>query len=490
MKHIGKCLIALLMTMVMAVSTTAIAVSGAAIQTAPHYKGYTIFGDSLASGFAVKKEDGWDDNLVKAKTDYGYLTPLLNVPEGYYDAADIQALRELSGGQTYRVHNSYPDLVGNAIGIRQKDDSRASYQALEKNGFYNLSRPALRSVEVRMMVDPSYQGDSLSSTIWGYIEPEGVDAIRKKTVEYVKNSELITINIGSNDIAINCLMRALNVLHSLDDYDILQKEVTKLAAEGRIDEATAQVFHRAKVVGMFPAMATAYLYGFFTGAQLFTQNWDPIIEGIHKINPKAKIIAVGFNNPFSTYALTDFGDENWLRIGHLLDVALGMMDVHEKELASTRNYYTFVDAWDVEPMGLLPLIPGIVTWEYLDNMMTAVHPTNKGHEYTANQIIKELNGDKSVEELADITPNLSTDFYRVEVQSTEGGRVFSNMAVAREGDYIRLNIHPKKGYKLGQLKVIDSATGKDVRYQSYVENRYTCYMPKGNLEVMAEFVPE
>lgn len=489
MRKILRRSLSLILTLALVLSCMSIAASAAEKLKAPHYNGYSIFGDSITTGFGVKKEGDWDKNLKKGDNDYGVLTSMLNVPEDYYDADDIQGMRNISGGTTFRVHNSYPDLVGNAIGIPMKDDSLKSYANLEKSGFYNLALPGLRSTEVRMMVDPSYEGDELSQQIWNMVQPEGIDVLRAKTREYLQHSELVTINIGSNDIAVNCLIHALNVLHDTDDYDVLQKEVTTLIAQGRLPEAFADVYHKAKVVGMFPAMSVAYLKAFAEGSTVFFENWDPIIENIHKINPKAKIIAVGFNNPFSTYALTDFGDENYLRIGHALDAALGLMDLHISQLCSTKDLYTYVNAWNSEPIGLLPLLPGLLTGEYFDNVMFNVHPTNKGHAYIASQIVKSLNGDTSVSEMANILPSTSTDFYNIAIKSTDGGRMTSGMQVAREGDYIRLTAHPEDGYQLGDLTVIDSATGKKLDTQSYVKNKYTLYMPKGNLEVLATFVP-
>ena len=488
MKHVTRKLFALLMSICMVATICAsLAVSSSA--ATPKFKGYTIIGDSITAGMGIKKTGKWDKNLPHSGViDYQVLQGMVNVPEGYYGVDEIETIRRMAGGTTFRVHNSYPDLVGKAIGIKQKNDSLASYQNLEASGYYNLALPGLRTHEIRAILDPSFKGDQYTAEILGITNPNGYEALHAKAVEYIKNSELVTIACGSNDVALNCLIRSLHVINDYSFYDDLEAQVLAMYANGQFEEASRTIALVARTLGHAAPAAAAYLEGLVTGMTLFFDNWDPIIDAIHNINPNAKIVAVGFYNPFKSYALTDFGDENILKIGHLLDALLGTLDLYITNLASTRAYYTYANIWDTDVVGLMPLGPNLVGDVYFKSLLFNVHPSNKGARYIADQIIKALEGDPTVQQLANPLSMLKLNYNGVSMDVGEGGSAYTNAYIgsANQGDYIRVFYAPDEGRTLKSVKVTD-AYNNSLEVINYMPGQAQFVMPNGPVTVHVTF---
>lgn len=490
MTRVSKKLLSVVLSLALMVSVLAtfFVASHAEDSATPQFKGYTIIGDSITAGMGIKKAGNWDKNLKPAKVDYQILSSMVNVPEGYYGVDDIEALRQLAGGVTYRVHGSYADYVGKAVGIKIKDDSAASYAKLEQQGYYNLSLPGVRSTEIRKMLDPSYQGDQYTDEIFGIVNPAGYETLHNKAVEYIQNSELVTIACGSNDVALNCIIRALHAIYDDNIPVDVEQLVLSLVAQGRLPEAVTELSDTAKILGKAPLAAAAYLQGLAEGSVTFFQNWDAIISSIYNINPNAKIVALGFYNPFKTFAITNYGDENFLRIGHALDALLGALDLHVTTLASTRNLYTYVNIWDTDVIGIMPLAPNLFN-DYFKYILFNVHPTNGGHKYIANQIIKALQGDTSVQQLANPIPNLAAGYHYVGTVSSNYGTISANTlnSGAQAGANVRVNVYPEEGHRLSKLMVIDE-NGHKVECETYAQGVYTFIMPDCAVQVEAMFV--
>ena len=423
MRTSSKKLLAILLVVAMTVSVIGVSAMAEPVSTTKQFKGYTIIGDSITSGYSVEKDPNWDANLVPKDIDYGILANMVASPEGYYSVQDVEALRQMGGGTTYRVHGAYPDLVADGLGYVMPDDSEASYRALESNGYYNLSLPGLRSCEVREMVDPSYHGDDISQDIWDIVQKDGKEVMMQKAEEYIKNSDVMTINIGSNDVAINCFIRALKVIDQAGADTQALNYIRAAVALGDYATATSYLMEAAKLLGVFPLAAAAYLQGLATGLTTFTENWDPIIQNIKRINPDIKIYAVGFNNPFKNFHITDLGDEYWLRIGHALDILLQTMNVYVTQLSSQKDQYTFVKTWDSEPIGMGTLVTGLIDGTYFKYILFTVHPTNAGHRYIADQILQAIKDDPFTPAEEPVNPPAPTGRY-VDVNDGDWFKIF------------------------------------------------------------------
>lgn len=383
------------MVLIVAMTAALLSVSALAAPTTKQFRGYTIFGDSITSGYSVEKEGNWDANLQPVDIDYGILSDLVPCPDTHYSVQDIEGLRKLTDGVTYRVHGSYPDLVADGLGYKMPNDSVESYADLLNQGYYNLSLPGLRSVEVRMMLDPGYAGDDISSDLWGIVQKDGYPLMQQKAREYIAKSDIVTLSIGSNDVAVNCFIRALKVIEAAGADTQTLNHIRAAVAVGDYGTASSYLFEAAKFFAVFPAAVAAYIQGALTGSATFFQNWDVIVSKIHEINPNAKVYAVGFYNPFRNFHVTDLGDEYWLGLGHFFDILLQSMNIFIHSVASTKDTYTYVDVFDVDVIGMGTLITGLIDGSYFKYILFDVHPTNKGHQQIAERVLKAMQADQT-----------------------------------------------------------------------------------------------
>ena len=168
-------LIAILLALVMAL--TAICVSAFAAQK-KQYESYTFFGDSVTTGFGIAS---------------------------YYAVAE-----EGGTAEGMRVDGAYPDLVAKGVGI---DESNENY--------YNEAHSGWRTSELRETLDPTYdnedgkfakalsQGMANGKTLADPQDP----ALQAKVREEIAKSDLITIDLGSNDLQLPVLAALFSIVY-------------------------------------------------------------------------------------------------------------------------------------------------------------------------------------------------------------------------------------------------------------------------------------
>ena len=81
MRTYTRKLVATILVVAMVAALVSISVL-AAPASGKQFKGYTIIGDSITSGYSVEKDPNWDANLVPQDIDYGILANMVASPEG------------------------------------------------------------------------------------------------------------------------------------------------------------------------------------------------------------------------------------------------------------------------------------------------------------------------------------------------------------------------------------------------------------------------
>ena len=161
----SKRILALVLAAVLCMGLFCLSAGAATKETVKQYDTYTVLGDSIPGGFGLST--------------YPYSTA------GGPDIVDGKVIG-LNDGTL--VVNSFPEIVSKAIGAEKTN---------------SLSRSGMRSTELRMMLDENYKGDDytelLVSTNLG-MDMDAFLASRQQYVDSVKEADLITINIGSNDL--------------------------------------------------------------------------------------------------------------------------------------------------------------------------------------------------------------------------------------------------------------------------------------------------
>ncbi len=297
------------------------------------YNTYSVVGDSIAAG---------------------YLLP------GYQFGGKKKAAWNL-------VKNSYPWYIAQAVGAKKT---------------YQMSHGGYRTSDVRVILDDSYQGDFISGRrLPSPPNSYSIDwtAMKKLQKEYRANiakSDLITVNLGSNDA-----IQAFSVLS-----DIVEKDLSILQAQAQmgldpLENLGTTLAHAVQLTSnsIDAARLVKLEADAFTG---FSDNFDSIIREIRKLNPSAKIVVMGVYNPVEVASINTMLTN--IQYGQILSPVFDIFNNYMQYQSSLRNEYTYVDMVNIETyLGI---------GDFNANPDTAIdgHPTPKGHKQMAEEVLAVL----------------------------------------------------------------------------------------------------
>ena len=438
--------ISVLLTIAMMFSLCSAVSFAATEEDVLQYGTYTSLGDSAVAGYAIP---GWDEMKMEyavwgeAAVDMtvreeiatlnAFLTEDLALKEGtpeyeakfaelkqakldelgddlasYWHATDYTRLHEVRG--------TYASILARAVGASEADGT-----------FRHYAQCAFRTEELLMMLDPSYKGDSkenidiaagMSNGSFSYdnlleLQENGL------YVDAIKNSNLVTMSIGANDIYVPILGTVLVDLVQLmleaaaeQGETVTEEEAMQTAAQA-VAENDTEVFEQAaeyagdvelgeateaeqaeavaalnaaedsgevdsndeasalKSVAALIALITAKdpLYpAKITKLALACEvnyriNYPKIVKRIFDINPNVTLVV-----PSYTMNYDGFGT-----LGSILKLVFGEMNLFVKTQASLNKNITFVTLPDKE-------------LTFADNS----HPDEAGHALIAQTILKAL----------------------------------------------------------------------------------------------------
>ena len=317
--------LALVLTVVMLAGVLSVGSLAATLQNAKHYDTYVCLGDSIAEGFGP-------DN---------------------------------------------PDYVG----LKRCDFAYHAYvaDAVTASNFYPMARPGGSTSEVLYFVDTSVPYDSSYFRI--PLDEEAAAAVRAQVQDVVKKADLITLNVGSNDIFTTTLFAVAAVLYA--DTEIPENVQNMINNYGNYGEAFQQLYLTAAKLGRLPDVVKTFRETFAAAYQQFRTNWNQICKSIYTLNPDVTLVAVGFFNPVKSLRLSG---NSQLEIGQLMDSAAVMMNTFIKYNADYARQYLYADVYNTECYKLLPVDDP----NFAATMVPNVHPTHDGHKFMAEQIVKVL----------------------------------------------------------------------------------------------------
>ena len=297
MKKGSKRLLALLLALTLMGSLLAVGASAASGSTVKHYSVYVNLGDSIASGYGLPNDQ----------------TPKTIVPNSYV--------------------------------------ARLAY-AVQADYYYAYAQRGYRAAEVRMLLDNNYNGDALTDSAEmleataNYTTSKSLKSQRKGYQQAVKSADLITLDVGFNDIW-------LPMKHYVNQW-----------TENTVGAALT-----------FPVLSAQTVWE-WTGE--FMINYAKVVDKILELNPDCTIILVGSYNPCDTWSLTGMP----IGYGKLIGPVYEAINAYKKTIAALHSSNcTYVDVSGVD-----------VGTKQLDLSQGGFepHPTKKGHEYMFNQIVAAL----------------------------------------------------------------------------------------------------
>ena len=297
------------------------------------YNTYSVIGDSIAAG---------------------YMLP------GYKFGGKKKAAWHLQ-------EQSYPWHIARAVGAKRT---------------YQMAHGGYRTSDVRLILDDSYQGDFINGRRLpsiGKTRDVDWDAMNKLRREFRSNiakSDLITVNIGSNDAT-----QAFAVLMELveDDVSIMQAQ-----AQMGLDPLENLGYTLAHMIelttnSVLAARLVKLEADAFTG---FSENFDTIIREIRKLNPRAKIVVMGVYNPVEVASIETLLTN--IQYGQILTPVFDIFNNYMQFLSPMTKEYTYVDMVDIETY------VGIGQLDANPDLLMDAHPTARGHKQMADEVLAVL----------------------------------------------------------------------------------------------------
>ena len=271
--------------------------SAAAYAKTPSYETYVVLGDSIATGYQ-------QPTYVEGQNVRKVCWPL--------------------------IETAYPGVLAKMVSASKT---------------YMMAKGGWRTVELRAVLDKNYFGDAmcrerlplLEGSSW-QPDVKAVATLRHGYRANIKKADLITVQIGSNDV-----WQPIQVAkRNLDDPGY----IAQLAAIEASSVATLKI------------------------------NFDEIIRMLRKLNPDAKIVVLGLYNPVASESL-EIGPLE-VPYGDLLTQAIRVVNAYMRDGCPYADEYEYVNVMGIET---LKSHPGSA--DYVDDP----HPTAKGHRQIAKRIL-------------------------------------------------------------------------------------------------------
>lgn len=232
---------------------------------------------------------------------------------------------------------AYPQLIGNALAMDYIYEDQDT-----EDDIYNYALNGMRAEELLMLLDSTYSGDAYTEGRFG---KDYIAGLRAEYIENVKNADLITINVGINNLTTFPIQQTLLAFNGEETYEmdwaryIGQSRYEKISKGktavmdlllGIVDNAESRkpvlddlnAYEKAE-----RALETASttIESLFYGLIGYVVNLDAAVEAAAELNPNATIVLIGFYNPLEG---TYFNVDKTIEIkDHELDLSKYTVDV-------------------------------------------------------------------------------------------------------------------------------------------------------------------
>ena len=321
------------------------------------YGKYMCVGDSIAAGCALTK-DGSETYFDQNAENFEYV-----YSEDYIYLGHNYAV----------VPQAYHSLVAEGLNAE----------------LLQCAKSGMRGVELRYWLDGVYN-DYDETRSWDniYFDIDGngftladLDAYNE-IIDYpakVREADVISINIGSNDVFSFTFGVVIGELTNDSDDPTLKAIKEYLESTGNVGAAFGKLIDAYQSMGKLPELAATLVDALNTTYEQYKVNYDAIMEKILEINPDIVVINVGVFNPLR---YVGFGSDGSTDISFAAESVVekmnNMLKGYEQKYANC-HYADVTDTETYEQSYNDPLF-----WQYFT---LKVHPTIAGHKYMAQQIL-------------------------------------------------------------------------------------------------------
>lgn len=324
------------------------------------YDKYMCIGDSIAAGCALTK-DGSETYFDQNSENYAYV----------YSEEYIYL------GHNYAVvPKAYHTLVSDALGAE----------------LLQCARSGMRGVELRYWLEGIFNDyDETCSWDNTYFDVdangftiEDLDAFNAyiNYPEKIKEADVISINIGSNDVFSFTFGVVLRQLTADTSDPALNEIKAYLESTGNLGAAFGKLVDTYQSMGKIAELLSVLLDALNTTYNQYEENYNAIMEKIYELNPDVTVINVGVFNPLR---YVRFNSENDTDISFIANGIVNKMNNLLKTYQSKYDNCYYADVTDTETYYQSYDDP--LFWQYFT---LKVHPTIAGHQYMAQQILNVI----------------------------------------------------------------------------------------------------
>ncbi|MDO4816430.1 MAG: S-layer homology domain-containing protein [Bacillota bacterium] len=263
----------------------------------------------------------------------------------------------------YRTPGAYPDRIAREIGAQ----------------LTQLACGGMRTVELRACLEDDYvMPDEYANNF----SRAKVQEIRSLYAPAIANADIITLNIGLNDVMTYAMLRAKAASSKLGVY--IDSTIAELEAKGEYTSALVKLLDAVKTVDKYGNVAKEAIDGLYDGYNHFCENWDAIIGDIYKLNPKVTLMVAGFYNPFDHLKISD---DSVLELGKAADGIMELLDVKIKNGSPYSSRYIYVDIMGVQSLAA-KCGDSLTDEGFFKSVELNVHPSNEGQADIASRFIR------------------------------------------------------------------------------------------------------
>ena len=360
MKHTKQRILSFVLVLVM---LFALCVPALADGSYEPYRYYMCVGDSIAAGCGLTR-DGSETFENKSMDDVEGLMD----PNYIYHGYDFEA-----------VPTAYHSIVAKELDAKLLQCARSGMRAVELR--YFLEGVYNEYDETRWWDNSVFDVDGNGFTL------DDLDSIsaRVNYPEMVKKTNVLSINVGSNDVFSFSLLGSLGILTAEDSESETLKNIKDyLNKGGNMGVALGKLIEYCQTMGKMTEFVTTLTETFAKTYKQFTENYSAILKKVYELNPDITVVAVGVFNPFAYFTLKS--DSNF-DLGALMAPMVRQINTYLKLQAYKYDNLYYADVVGTETYDMSYDEPNI--WQLFT---IKVHPTLAGHRYMAEQILSVLPG--------------------------------------------------------------------------------------------------
>lgn len=243
--------------------------------------------------------------------------------------------------------------------------------------YHAYGTSGVRTQEMLMFLKDGYYGDSVTNYNMHYwVHTDNIDkelpVLQKQIRDGLAESNLITMGVGINDLwlTVEGILLQLGTGKPYTGPEDAQKEYMDTVSAFGIGQAMELVQQAADAVFGVATLVPQLVAAIGDALLSFESRYEEILQLIRKLTPNAIIVEVGFYNPFDILTPGFNG---------IIDTYLGSMNSFLKTMEKEYSNVYYADMTGTETI-------------FGTTLANDPHPTEKGHQFMADQILGVLKG--------------------------------------------------------------------------------------------------